>query len=140
MSLERDADGRIKPGQKSLNPRGRPKKQSTPEIDFDIDNSDISAYDTLKFLLKVYLQNKDWAGAERVANKLAPFQTAKISSVDSLESTYNEINITLPELPTLASDDEIWGKIKEDVSSSNSSAQLHTEEATVSDTQPEDEV
>jgi hypothetical protein len=137
MTVERDSDGRIIKGQKSLNPRGRPKKTKEPEpnIDFDVDD-ELSAYDTLKFLLKVYMQKKDWAGVERVANKLAPFQTAKLATVDSLETTHPEITITLPELPQLAPDDEIWEKIRETPDSRT--AQLRPPEVSASDSLAED--
>lgn len=138
MTVERGANGQIKPGQKSLNARGRPKKPKLDPVKID-ELPTMSAYEVIERAMRKALLQGDEEKAATYALKLLPYQTARLASIDSIPEHMQELVITLPDLPTLDKNDELWAKIKED-DIDPSRTQLPSPQSSDSDPLAEDEI
>ncbi len=93
MSIERGQDGRIIPGQKSLNPKGRPKKIKV-EIDEELlEDLEDDALRSMKRLLMIAKKKNDLDKEERIATKLLPYEAARLAAKQDNENKINEIKI-----------------------------------------------
>ena len=138
MIVERDEKGKIIPGQKSLNTKGRPKKLKLDPIHIEEINN-LSAYEVIDRAMRKALLQGEEEKAAQYALKLLPYQTARLSSIDSIPDHLQELIITLPDLPTLDKDDDLWAKIREsDIDTSRT--QLPSAQGSDSDSLAEDEI